>query len=112
MGYKKEKEGLSPAVSKAVNRFLFGELEEDMVKGLNARTIIKNKETFANIRFHRLLELGFGSEIAGKIADMDCQLLISQDGIGREQGVNVMIQHKEPKAIPYVRGLEETIEEE
>ena len=113
MSYQKEKDKrLDPAVSKAVNRYLFGEMPEEMVKGLDARTIFKTKESIANIRFHRLLEIGFGSTVAGEIADMDDRLLISQEGIGREQGVSVLVQHKGPKEVPYVRGVEEMVEEE
>lgn len=112
MSKKEQEKMLDPTVAKAVNAFLFGEPEADMEKALSARTIIKDKETFRHVYFHRLLEKYKGSKAAKDTADVTCQMLISVEGIGREQGVNVITQHKSAGKEQIVKGTEEMVEEE
>ena len=107
MPYGKEDEKkLDPNVSKSVNAFLFSNPKEDMVTSLNARTIIGTRETFQHIYFHRLLQAFYESKSARNVADECCQMLISMDGKGRDQGVDVLTQHKGPKTIPHEIGTE------
>ena len=77
---------------------------------LDTRTDISNREVFTTLMYYRILQEYYGSEAAGKIADIIERLSISLNRMGRLEGVNILKQEL-PKKETLIRGVAESLKE-
>jgi phosphopentomutase len=77
---------------------------------LDTRTDISNREVYSTIMYYRLLQEQYSCDAAGKIADIIERLAISNNRMGRLEGVNILKQEL-PKKEMIIRGIAKGIEE-
>jgi hypothetical protein len=90
-----------------VTEYLFGTYDEEALKQLDFRTIIPSTDIFKTISYYRILQ-SLGCKNAEKIANIIESLLVSVEGIGRGQGVEILKQ----KILPKTQYLYQSVEPE
>jgi len=88
-----------------VTDYLFGGYESQELRQLDFRTIIPSTDMFKVINYYRILQ-SLGCKSAEDIADIIESLLVSVEGIGRAQGVEIMKQRLLPKTEQLYRSVE------
>jgi hypothetical protein len=77
---------------------------------LDTRTDISNRELYSTLMYYRILQEQYGCKAAGQIADIIERLAISQNRMGRLEGVNILKQEL-PKKETLIRGVAESIKD-
>lgn len=77
---------------------------------LDTRTDISNREIYSSLMYYRILQEQYGCQAAGEIADVIERLAISNNRLGRLEGVNILKQEL-PKKEVLMRGVAESIKE-
>jgi hypothetical protein len=103
--YKQQQQGMDRETIKQIAGFLFGEISQKEVMPLDARTIVMNKDVMQMLAGLRFLDKKFKCTSAQEFANIIEDLLISQEGIGRAQGVESIKQHY-PKTTSLYREVE------
>jgi hypothetical protein len=85
-------------------RYLF-EIPDDDSQALDMRTRVNSAKSMQALIFYSALSEILGSDYAKKIKDSMQRLLIAHNGLGREEGVKILMQNF-PKLIRIDTGIE------
>lgn len=91
--------------TKQAGNFLFKNPSDDESQYLNMRTIIKSDSMSELLLYYSILGNSYGSKVAIDTKDYIEELLISRNGMGREQAVLTLKQNF-PKRIEVEKGFE------
>lgn len=84
MSWKEDK-----GIAEKVTAYLFGTFDGEELKNIDFRTIIPSTEMFKTITYYRILE-SLGCTNAKKVANVLEGLMVSVQGVGRNQGVEIL----------------------
>jgi len=117
MSYKKEDNRIDKHTAKRVGDYLFQfpdsqdprkEIDDEANKidsrGLEARTRISGPNTLAALTFYGILRDHFECEAAQVVSDVLMRLMISANGEGRKEGVEIL-RGSLPKEVEISRGV-------
>jgi len=107
----REEEGLSKSVQDKVSNFAFEKGELDDSQYLDMRSDIDGKHMFQAVFFYRVLQECYGSNAAGRIADILERLSLSKSRMSRKEAVTTLIGGKFQRPEEIMRGTEEGLKE-
>ena len=84
---------IGDSTEKAAGKFLFGTAGFDESQGLDMRTRVKSESMMNVLLFYGIMSEGLKSKNATKIKGIVERLLISYDGTGRAEAVEVLKQN-------------------
>jgi len=95
--YQKSK--LDQSTVKKLFDYLFGKGDMDDSQYLDMRTIVKGRQMYGALVYYRILQEYFECEAGQTIANILERLNVSDTGVGRDQGVAVLMTPSLPKEI-------------
>lgn len=105
MAYRKEDRKITEATEKSAGKFLFDVSDFDESQALDMRTRVRSESMMNVLLFYGIMSEGLDSENARKIKGIVERLLISYDGGGRDEAVQVLKQNF-PKTREVEKGFE------
>jgi len=82
------------------------EMKERESEGLDMRTVIRTREVMQALDYYGSIEIVYNSDTAKAIKDMMNRRLMSQEGFGRQNAVDVLRQNF-PKKVEVDKGTDQ-----